>query len=400
MATAEYQGMDREASSAQVRREAKPEVRDPAALMAPAAGNVSPGEEYREAWRGSIGSKAKPEVQDSETLRARIAQELKMVERLQSTVRPLALIVIVLFGLLVALQLYTWMRLEELTSMGQQREERAALAQATLKEDIERQRAALDQAAQQMASLSQAHPKTVSPVRESEEHRTASAFYERPKHTKASKEPRLEHLSAPSSGTGQPVAGPDPPAAAREVSSRDLSAMRQASTVIYQNPSAIRRDPPANRQGSSPPSTSQALPTRQGPDAIQNEQHENAESWGMKLSQQPDTDIAHDHNEVEKLRKLGKRDYVEFTLVRSGTRQEVAPDISLELRKVDSKRSRCALDIYAEGYEFPTNLAINEPIVFPIRAMWESVDLVINKMGKDTVVGYISARKGLLVAGR
>ena len=110
--------------------------------------------------------------------------------------------------------------------------------------------------------------------------------------------------------------------------------------------------------------------------------------------------IARDHNDIERLRKLGARDYVEFTLVHSDTRQEVAPDISLQLKKVDSKRLRCALNIYAEGYEFPADLAINEPLVFPIRAMWDSVELVINKMGKDSVVGYLSARKGVLEVAR
>jgi hypothetical protein len=352
-----------------------------------------------EASRGPTGSEVKPEAQDSETSRARIAPDPKMVEPWQSPARPLTLTVIVLLGLLVVLQLYIWTRLEELTTLGQQREERAALAQTTLQQDIERQRAALNQAVQQMASLGHAYPKAVSPGREGGEHGTASAFNEQPKHTKTSKDPRLELLPAPSPGTGRPVAGQDRPAAAREASSQDLSAMRAASTVTYQGPSAIRRDLSAIPQESSPPSTSQAPSARRNLDAIQNAQQEDAETSGRKLSQ-PDTAVARDHNEIEKLRKLGKRDYIEFTLVRSKTRQEVAPDISLQLRKVDSKASHCAINIYAEGYEFPTNLTLNEPIEFPIRAMWESVDLVINKMGKDTVVGYLGARKGVLVAGK
>jgi hypothetical protein len=178
-----------------------------------------------------------------------------------------------------------------------------------------------------------------------------------------------------------------------------MSAMRQDSTAIYQNPPAIRRDPSANRQGTSLPPTSGDLSANQISEAIQSEPRKSAGTSGMKLSQ-PDSAIARDHDEIEKLRKLGERDYVEFTLARSDARQEVAPDISLQLKKVDSKRLRCALNIYAEDSEFPTSLAINEPLVFPIRAMWESVELVINKMGKDTVAGYLSARKGVLASGR
>ena len=123
------------------------------------------------------------------------------------------------------------------------------------------------------------------------------------------------------------------------------------------------------------------------------------ETSGSKTGQ-ADTAVAHNHNEIEGLRKLGKRDYVEFTLARSRTRQEVAPDISLQLKKVNAKRSRCALNIYAEGYEFPASLGVNEPMVFPIQAMWESVQLVVTKIGNDDVAGYLSAPKGVLVAGK
>jgi hypothetical protein len=353
----------------------------------------------REASRGPLESVAKPEAQDPETLRAGIAREMKMVERMRSTARPLALIVFVVLGLLVASQFYTWVRLEELTTLGQQRDERAALAQATLQMNIERQRAALEQAVQQMTSVGQASPRPNSPGRENGARGAASTGHEPLKHAKASNEPRLERQAAPSTGTGRPVAEQDRSAAARQASSGKVSAMRQVATAAYQDPSAIRRDLSANNQGASLPPPSQAPSPRQGLGAIQSEQHEGAETSGMKVSQ-PDTVVARDHNEIEKLRKLGKRDYVEFTLVRSKTRQEVAPDISVQLRKVDSRRLRCSLNIYAEGYEFPANLAINEPVVFPVQAMWESVELVIIKLGKDDVAGYLSARKGLLVAGK
>jgi len=352
-----------------------------------------------EASRGRTGREVKPEVQDSQTSRARIAQEPKLVEQPQSPTRPITPTVIILLGLFMALQLYMWMRLEELTTLGQQREARAALAQANLQEDIERQRAALNQAVQQMASLGHAPPRAVLPGLEGGKRGPAAAFNEQPKHTPASKGARIESLAAPSSGAGRPNAGQDRRAAARETPAQDLSTMLPASTVISRSPSAMRADLSSSLQGSAPPTTSRTPSARQNLEAIQNEPQEDAETSGKKLSL-PDTAIARDHNEIEKLRKLGKRDYVEFTLVRSKTRQEVTPDISLQLRKVDSKGLRCAISIYAEGYEFPTDLTINEPVGFPIRAMWESVDLVINKIGKDNVAGYLSSRKGVLVGGK
>jgi hypothetical protein len=343
----------------------------------------------REPSTGAFGSDPNPEGQESETLRARIASELRDVERLQRIARPVALIVFALLGLLVVLQLFTWTRLEQLATLGQQREERATAAQAAMQEAIEKQREALDQAVQQMASRGHSYPKSDLLARDIADRGTANAAQAPQKLIKTSKEAQPEHRTATGPATGRPV--PEKPVAARQVPSQDVSAMPQKATVVYQNPSANPRDLSANRQETSPP------PTSQGLEAVQNEQHEGTEISGMRPGQ-ADTVIARDHNEIERLRKLGKRDYVEFTLVRSGSRQEVAPDISLQLRRVDSKRLRCALSIYAEDYEFPTDLAINEPVVFPIRAMWESVELVINKVGKDTVGGYLTARKGVLVA--
>jgi hypothetical protein len=388
-----------EASRVPIRRVAKPEVRDPAEFGPGIAPKAYPPEPYREAPRVQTGREATPGVHDSETFKAPIVPDPNLVAQLQSTARRLALIVFALLGLLVVFQLYNWRRLEELTTLGKQHEKLSADAQATLQEEIERQRAALDQALHQRASLGQAHPKAISPGREIGNQRTAAAVHEQLKYAKARKEPRAEHQSAPSTGTSRSVDVRDSRATAREASSRGVSAMRQDATAIYPDPPAIRREPSANRQGTSPPPTSRDLSANQALDAIQNEPRKSAGTSGMKLTQ-PDTAIAHDHNEIEKLRTLGERDYVEFTLLRSNTRQEVAPDISLQLRKVDSKRLSCELSIYADDYEFPINLAINQPAVFPIRAMWESVELVIYKMGRKTVVGYLSARKGVLATGR
>jgi hypothetical protein len=191
----------------------------------------------------------------------------------------------------------------------------------------------------------------------------------------------------------------DRPVAASPGPSEAVPAKGQDPPEVHQNPPATPRDPPPGDQGSSPPPAEHALPAQQGHEAIEKEQREGGGSSDARSSQL-DTAVARNHDDIERLRKLGKRDYIEFTLVRSTNRQQVAPDISLELRKVDLKRSRCSLDIYAEDYEFPTDLGINEPVMVRVRAMWESVELVINKLGKDSVVGYLSAPKGVLGGGK
>jgi hypothetical protein len=348
----------------------------------------------RETPIGVSGNEMLTGGQDSDTLRARIATELRSVERLQRIARPVALIVFALLGLLVILQLYTWTRLEQLTTLSQQRDVRVAAAQSAMQEAIEKQRMVPSQTVQQPVSQGHTSPKANLPAKENVDRGKASPAHAQAKVGNANKAPQPEQRAEASVRTDQSLPEPERTVAARQMPARGISATGQNSTIVYQSPAANRA---SNHQETSALPSSQALPAHQGAESGQIEQRESGEASGARLSQ-ADTVIARDHGDIERLRKLGKRDYVEFTLVRSGSRQEVVPDISLQLRKVDSKRLRCALSVYSEGYEFPTDLGINEPVVFPIRAMWESVELVINKVGKDTVGGYLTARKGVLVA--
>jgi len=346
-----------------------------------------------------LGSDARSDVNESETFRAGVATQLRELERLRRLARPLAATIFALLGLLAALLLYNWIRLEELTTLVQNRQARVGAAQGALQEDSDKKRATLNHAIQQMASPSQAPPVVSSPGKESEERAPAPPVFVEQKQAKTSKQPQPEPQAAPSHGTGRMVPVQERPVAATPEPSGAGPAMDQERAEVHRTPPAAPADPPLGVQASSPPPTEQASPPQPGLVETQNDQREGGGSSNARSSQL-DTAVARNHDEVEGLRKLGKRDYIEFTLVRSANRQEVAPNISLQLRKVDLKRSRCSLDVYAEDYEFPTDLTINEPVTVPVRAMWESVELVINKMGKDTVVGYLSARKGVLGAER
>jgi len=345
----------------------------------------------REGGGDPAGHDAEHESQDSETLRARIATEMRSVERLQRLARPVALVVFTLLALLVILQLYTWARLEQLTALSQQLDERERADRAVLQEAIEKPRGSLSQSAPPASARSSSRVN----VREkgSGDHETVAPA---PAPAKVSKPKKVSQPEARSelSPAKSPPAPESPPApVAKPTPARGLSLTGQTSTTVYENTQPNRPDAAANRQENSA-AAGPALAARTGAEAGPNE---GADPAGVRPGP-ADTVIARDHNDIERLRKLGKRDYVEFTLVRSDRRRQVAPDISLQLRKVDSKRLRCALNVYAEDYEFPTDLGINEPIVFPIRAMWESVELVINKVGKDSVGGYLTARKGVLGA--
>jgi len=358
----------------------------------------APFQRDRESSLGTFGGESRPEAPESETLRTRIAGELRTVDRLQRIARPAALIVFTLLGLLAVLQLYTWSRVEQLTALSQRREERTAATLASMQEAIDKQRVALDEALEQAASPGHGHKKAALVATETPQRAAPAAVREFPKPSRTRKEPQpVAHKTAPNPVAARPA--PEPAAEERQAPGPppEVQLARQRPTIEYQSVAANRLDQTANRPDASAAPGGQGVSASQGAGLGQNEQHENAEPSAVRVTQ-ADTVIARDHNEIERLRRLGKRDYVEFTLVRSGSRQEVAPDIRLELKKVDSKRLRCAVNIYAEDYEYPTDLGINEPVVFPVRAMWESVELVINKVGKDTVGGYLTARKGVLAA--
>jgi hypothetical protein len=316
---------------------------------------------------------------------------------MQRVARPLALIVFTLLGLLAVLQLYTWSRVEQLSALSQRREERVAAALASMQETIDKQRVTLDEATQHSAFPGHSHKKADLEATETSEPAPPVAVRELPKPSKTSREPQpAAHKAAPRPADLRPAPEPQTAAQPAPDSPQNVQPARQSTKIEFQSTASNRLDLSADRTDAAMPS-GQGASARQGGEAGQDDQHDVAEPSGMRVTQ-ADAVIARDHNEIERLRKLGRRDYVEFTLVRAGNRQEVAPDIKLELKRVDSKRLRCAVNIYAEDYEYPTDLGINEPVVFPVRAMWESVELVINKVGKDTVGGYLTARKGVLAA--
>ncbi len=342
----------------------------------------------REPSSGAFGGESRPEGQESETLRTRIAGELRSVDRFQRVARPVALIVFTLLGLLAIMQLYTWSRVEQLTALSQRREERVASALASMQETIDKQRVAVDEATQHPASSGRSHKKADLEARETTQPAAPVVVRELPKPAKTVREPQpAAHKTAPHTADLRPAPAPQIVAQSQPAPQQNVPPVRQSTRIEFQSTASNRLDQSANR-------TDAAMP---GGQIGQGDQREVAEPAGLRVTQ-ADTVIARDHDEVERLRKLGRRDYIEFTLVRSGNRLEVAPDIKLELKKVDSRKLRCAVNIYAEDYEYPTDLGINEPVVFPVRAMWESVELVINKVGKDTVGGYLTARKGVLAA--
>src|SRR6266704_4904944 len=103
--------------------------------------------------------------------------------------------------------------------------------------------------------------------------------------------------------------------------------------------------------------------------------------------------IARNHDEIDQLRRLGERDYTEFTIVGRNKPQKVA-NVTVELKGISEKRNQFNLAMVVEDKRFEKkNRAANEPIFFYISGTHIPEELVINKIGKDTVTGYVSIPK-------
>jgi hypothetical protein len=103
--------------------------------------------------------------------------------------------------------------------------------------------------------------------------------------------------------------------------------------------------------------------------------------------------IATNSTELDALRKLGERDYYEFTLAKSSPAQKIA-GIQVALKKADVKRSRFTLDVVADDHKVEKkDKGLNEPVQFYTSHAKAPYEIVVNRIVKDKVIGYISVPK-------
>jgi len=103
--------------------------------------------------------------------------------------------------------------------------------------------------------------------------------------------------------------------------------------------------------------------------------------------------IARNHDEIDQLRRLGERDYYEFTLAGKGNRSKVG-SLMIELRGTDTKKNQFTLAMYVDDMRLEKkNRSVDEPIYFYTRGTRAPLELVVNQVGKDKVVGYLSSPK-------
>jgi hypothetical protein len=103
--------------------------------------------------------------------------------------------------------------------------------------------------------------------------------------------------------------------------------------------------------------------------------------------------IAKNHDEIEELRRLGQRDYYEFTIAKKNTREKVG-DLMVELRGSNPKKNLYTVTIYVDDSRYEKkNRSANEPIYFFTHGSRAPVEFTVNQVGKDKIAGYLSVPK-------
>jgi septal ring factor EnvC (AmiA/AmiB activator) len=110
--------------------------------------------------------------------------------------------------------------------------------------------------------------------------------------------------------------------------------------------------------------------------------------------------IARNHEELEQLKRMGERDYFEFTLTGKGQKQHVG-SMQIELRSTNAKKHEYTVALYVDDMRVEKkNKAINEPIYFFAGGSRQPLELVVNTISNKKITGYLSAPKAAATSAR
>ncbi len=109
--------------------------------------------------------------------------------------------------------------------------------------------------------------------------------------------------------------------------------------------------------------------------------------------------IATSAGRLADLKALAEKTYIEFEIEKGQPAREIA-GVALALTSVDEAVSRFTLELVSGGVrQERRDHAINEPVLFYISGVPQAYELVVNRIEKDRVSGYIAAPKAALATG-
>jgi chromosome segregation ATPase len=104
--------------------------------------------------------------------------------------------------------------------------------------------------------------------------------------------------------------------------------------------------------------------------------------------------VATNGKELDALKRLGERNYFQFTLVRKDKQPKRVGDVSLKLKSVDKKHNKYTLEVLADDKTVEKkDKGINEPLQFYVAKAKQPYELVVNEVGKDQITGYLTTPK-------
>ncbi len=103
--------------------------------------------------------------------------------------------------------------------------------------------------------------------------------------------------------------------------------------------------------------------------------------------------IAKNHDEIDELRRLGERNYYEFTIDKKNERKRVG-DLMVELKSVNPKKNLYTVSLFMDDARYDKkNRSVNEPLYFFMRGTRTPMEFTVNEIGKDKIAGYVSVPK-------
>jgi hypothetical protein len=104
--------------------------------------------------------------------------------------------------------------------------------------------------------------------------------------------------------------------------------------------------------------------------------------------------IARNHDDIEYLRKLGDREYYEFTLTKD--QQAKVAGVGLLLKKTNVKRYRFNVATVVDDMQVERrDCTLNAPVFFYVNGSKKPYELVVNSVASTQVKGYLSTPKGV-----
>ncbi len=103
--------------------------------------------------------------------------------------------------------------------------------------------------------------------------------------------------------------------------------------------------------------------------------------------------IARNHDELLELRRRGERNYFEFDLGKEKQPRRIG-DVSLQLKKTDPKKQKYTVELIAEDSRTEKkDKGVYEPVQFYMGRTRNLYEIVVNKIEKDRIKGYLATPK-------